>query len=482
MPQRRTRIVATLGPATDPPAILQGILDAGIDVARINFSHGDRDKHLARISALRAAARSVNRQVAILADLPGPKLRALLAAERELQVGAEIIFGMHAQPSSVADLAITDPAALRQVRPGQRILLDDGRLQLEAVRIDDDRLVARVMVGGALLPNKGVNLPDTVLTIPSLTDRDRQAIEIAAQGRVDWLGLSFVRSPAAARELRDQARKHGLNVPILAKIERPEALEQSEAIIEAFDGIMVARGDLGVEIPLERVPTAQKKLIVQARQAGKPVITATDMLDSMRQNPRPTRAEAGDVANAIYDGTDAVMLSGETAVGSYPVEAVACMNRIALEAESHLLESDHLVRFNRTLDRTLDDHVTHAVVELASKIGADAIITPTLSGRTARLIARHRPSVAIIAPAPSEAIRRQMAVVWGVRTAPMDGSIHEGNNRISDALRAAFDAGAVKVGQCAIILAGHPIEGGPHLPTIQFVRVGEGGTATELQS
>ena len=223
---------------------------------------------------------------------------------------------------------------MQEVRPGHRILLDDGRIQLEAGLVQPDRVLARVTVGGELLPNKGVNLPDTPLNIPALTDRDRQALEVAARAQVDWLALSFVRSPSAAGELRDEAARHGLHVPLLAKIERPEAVDQANMIIAMFDGIMVARGDLGVEIPLERVPTVQKKLIALARQAGKPVITATDMLDSMRNNPRPTRAEAGDVANAIYDGTDAVMLSGETAVGAYPVEAIACMDRIAVEAEA----------------------------------------------------------------------------------------------------------------------------------------------------
>ena len=388
---RSTRIVATLGPATDPPAILRAILETGVDVARINFSHGTADEHIDRVARLRGAARELNRSIAILGDLPGPKLRVLLSAKRELVIGSEIAFSLRDRPIQVDDLTITEPEILRDVQPGQRILLDDGRLQLDAERIEGERLLARVRVGGTLSPNKGVNLPVTPLTIAALTERDRLVIAIAARVQVDWLALSFVRSASAAAELRAEIRKHSLDVPILAKMERPEAVEHAEEIIAAFDGIMVARGDLGVEIPLERVPTVQKKLIAQARQAGKPVITATDMLDSMRQNPRPTRAEAGDVANAIYDGTDAVMLSGETAIGAYPVEAVACMNRIAVEAEAHLHDAEHLENFTRLHDCSVDDHITHAVVELAGKIEADAIITPTISGRTARMIARHRP-------------------------------------------------------------------------------------------
>ena len=479
MPERRTRIVATLGPATDSPGILRSILEAGVDVARINFSHGNPPEHLGRIAQLRTAARGLNRPIAVLGDLPGPKLRVKLEAAIQLTGGEEVCFAFEPSSGWSRDLTITEPEALRDVRPGNRLLLDDGRLQLEAVHADGQRLVTRVIIGGLLQPNKGVNLPDTPLAIPALTDRDRIALETAAKGGVDWLALSFVRSPRAADELRREASKHGLNVPILAKMERPEAVDQAQAIIAAFDGIMVARGDLGVEIPLERVPTVQKRLINEARQACKPVITATDMLDSMRQNPRPTRAEASDVANAIYDGTDAIMLSGETAAGTYPVEAVACMHRIAVEAESHLIESDHLVSFIRTQDRTVDDHITHSIVDLAHKIGADAIITPTLSGRTARLIARHRPMTAIVAPAPTEAIMRQMAVVWGVQPVPMTDLSRHGANRMSGALSASFAAGAVKVGQCVIILAGHPAEGGPHVPTIQFVRVGEGGQPSE---
>jgi pyruvate kinase len=478
MSDRRTRIVATLGPATDKPEILLAVLRAGIDMARINFSHGTAEEHLARIAHLREASRTIQRPVAILADLPGPKLRVLLKAERELTIGQELSFSRFATPVHPDDLVSTEAELLCDVRTGHRILLDDGRLQLEATLIQVDRVFARVTVGGALLPNKGINLPDTPLNIPALTDRDRQALEIAGRAGVDWLALSFVRSPSAAAELRAEAARHGLHVPVLAKIERPEAVDHAKAIIEAFDGIMVARGDLGVEIPLERVPTVQKKLIALARQAGRPVITATDMLDSMRHNPRPTRAEAGDVANAVYDGTDAIMLSGETAVGDYPVEAIACMDRIAVEAESHLRESEHMLPIRSEPGSGVDDHITNTVVEMAGAINADAIVTPTLSGRTARLIARHRPATAVIAPVPSEAILRQMAIVWGVRPVLMSSCRH-GDDRLNEALKAAFEAGAVKLGQFVILWAGHPIEGGPRLPTIRFVRVGAGGTPTE---
>jgi pyruvate kinase len=476
---RRTRIVATLGPATDRPEILRALLRAGVDVARINFSHGTADEHLQRIGRLREAARVSGRIIAVLADLPGPKLRVRLPGARELVTGQEVGFTTTADLVQPDDLVITEPELLREVRTGQRILLDDGRLQLDAGRSDGSRLTARVTVGGTLLPNKGVNLPDTPLTIPALTQRDRDALTVVAQGGVDWLALSFVRRPEAADELRREAAAAGLTVPVLAKIERPEAVDRASEITGAFDGIMVARGDLGVEIPLERVPTVQKRLIALARAAGKPVITATDMLDSMRQNPRPTRAEAGDVANAIYDGTDAVMLSGETAIGQYPVEAVSCMSRIALEAEAHLTELGCPATELHLAGHAVDDHITQLVVELAARVGADAIITPTLSGRTARLLARHRPRAAIIAPAPTAAVLRQMAVIWGLQPVPMEHAPRSGEDRLSGAVRAAFDAGAVSPGALVVVLAGHPVEGGEHLPTVRLARVGEGGRPVE---
>jgi pyruvate kinase len=475
---RRTRIVATLGPATDPPAVLTAVLKAGLDVARVNFSHGSADEHLARVARLRAAAAALGRTVAVLADLPGPKLRVRLAGPRELAVGAEIGFGTSHEPGRPDDLVITEPELLADVRPGHRFLLDDGRLQLETTATAPDRVTARVTVGGTLLPNKGVNLPDSPLSIPAMTQRDRDALVVAAKAGVDWLALSFVRTPEAAAELRKAAADVGLDVPVLAKMERPEAVDRAADIIAAFDGVMVARGDLGVEIPLERVPTVQKRLIALARAAGKPVITATDMLDSMRENPRPTRAEAGDVANAIYDGTDAVMLSGETAVGQYPVEAVGCMSRIAVEAESHLAQLGHPAAELRLAEHSVDDHITSLVVELAERVGADAIITPTLSGRTARLLARHRPRAAIVAPAPADAVLRQMALVWGLQPVLMPRG-EPGEDRLAAAIQAAFDAGAVPAGARVVVLAGHPVKGGEHLPTIRLARVGDGGRATE---
>jgi pyruvate kinase len=473
---RRTRIVATLGPATDPPEVLAAILAAGVDVVRINFSHGTADEHKARIARVRSSARSVGKEVAVLADLPGPKLRVRLPAALPLARGQEIAFAVTPEAEASA-LTVTEPFWLTDVRPGHRILLDDGRLQLTAVGNEHGRLTARVEVGGQLLPGKGVNLPDTSFNAPALTDRDRVALAAAAAAGADWVAVSFVRGPEAADEVRAALAEHGAELPVMAKVERPEAVRRAAAIVLAFDAVMVARGDLGVELPLEDVPSVQKRLITLARQAGKPVVTATDMLDSMRGCPRPTRAEASDVANAIFDGTDAVMLSGETAAGQYPVDAVTCMDRIARAAERYkgecigppTLPSDHT---------TDEDRLAHAACVLAGEVSAAAIVTPSLTGRTARLVARYRPAARVVAPTPHEAVLRRMAVLWGVCAVPMEPGV-AGDDRMAAALRAAFQHGQVHPGERAVILAGHPVEGGEQLPTLRLVCVGEGGKSRE---
>jgi pyruvate kinase len=338
-------------------------------------------------------------------------------------------------------------------------------------------LFARVLVGGTLKPNKGINLPDTPLSISAVTDRDRLAIAVAVKAQCDWLALSFVRGPEAADELRQVAGEFGYSGPILAKMERPEAVARATAIIHAFDGIMVARGDLGVEIPLEKVPMAQKQLIAEAILAGKPVITATDMLDSMQKNPRPTRAEASDVANAIFDGTDAVMLSGETAVGSFATEAVRCMARIAEEAESHH-RTDARVRGVNDLFplHEIDDPLAQAACDLAEEVGAVAILVPTITGRSARLVARNRPKARVVGLAPGDSVPRQMAIVWGIQPVQL-GWLAPGEDRLEAAVRESYRAGVVAEGDRVVILAGHPIEGGPKFPTVRVARVGEAGTS-----
>jgi pyruvate kinase len=471
---RRTRIVATLGPATDQAGVLEKLIEAGLDVARINFSHGSAEEPAGRIARLRQVAKKLGRSVAVLADLPGPKLRVLLSQPLELKDQQHVTLPI--KPGADADIHLTEPEAIAKIKPGQRVLFDDGRIQGAIKAVTPEHVTLTITIAGTLLPNKGINLPDTELNIPAVTRRDRDALAVAASAGVDWLALSFVRDADAADELRDAMRSHGLSLPILAKIERPEAVRRADEIIEAFDGIMVARGDLGVEIALEKVPHVQKRLINQARVAGKPVVTATDMLDSMKHNPRPTRAEASDVANAVYDGTDAVMLSGETAVGEYPVAALTCMNQILREAECH--QTDDGPRHLSVPRGELIDHLTQMTCELAQEAEAEAIIAPTITGRTARLVARHRPRAAIVA-VTSEAVVRQLGLVWGVQPVAYPSAVKPGEDRLSAAVRAAFLGGAVAAGSLVIVLARHPIEGGEGLPTIRVVRMGEGGKACE---
>jgi pyruvate kinase len=476
---RRTKIVATLGPATDTPDRLEAILRAGVDMARINFSHGTAEEHIGRVARLRDAARKVGKIVGVLADLPGPKLRVRLPVPRHLQADDTVTFALSEDRADPNDIILSEPEVLADIRTGQRLLLDDGRLQLEAISFTNGRLRARVLVGGLLQPNKGLNLPDTAVSLPAVTARDREALSVAARAGVDWVALSFVRSPEAAHDIRAACAEVGLDVPVLAKIERPEAVERATAIIAAFDAIMVARGDLGVEIPLERVPTVQKLLIAEARAARKPVVTATDMLDSMRENPRPTRAEASDVANAIFDGTDAVMLSGETAVGKYPVEAVAYMHRIALETESQLVQSGFTVGADVPQPiNPIHDPITAGACELARQVGARALVTPTLSGRTARMAAEYRPAARVVAVAPSEAILRRLTLVWGITSVLMTPT-NPGTDRLSAAVADACAAGAVQPEEQVVVLAGHPIEGGPRFPTVRIVRVGPDGISGE---
>ncbi len=452
---------------------MEELVAAGVDVARINYSHGSAAENAERVIRCRQIARDISHPLAVLADLPGPRLRVLLCAPLMLGLGQDVAIGLSAEVP--ADFHITEPEALAELQAGQRVLLDDGRLLLRVKGSDATRVILSVEIGGLLLPNKGINLPDTRLMMPALTPRDHAAVAAAAAAQVDWLALSFVRSPADASELREAARMHGLEVPVLAKIERPEAVERAAEIVEAFDGIMVARGDLGVEIPLEQVPAVQKRLITLARTAGKPAVTATDMLDSMRSNPRPTRAEVNDVANAVYDGTDALMLSGETAVGQYPVAAVAWMSRIAQETDACFREADRDVPVSSAHVR---DHLTRFACALAREIRVDAILAPTVTGRTARLVARHRPGIPIVALS-SDAVLRQLALVWGLRSVPLDvTSSRPGEDPLALVVRTAFVHGAVEPGDHVVLLADQGVETGV-IPTLRVVRIGDAGQSCE---
>ncbi len=416
----RTRIVATLGPATRSPDQIRALIEAGVDVFRLNFSHGTHEEHGALVQAIRRLAG--DRAIAVLQDLCGPKLR--------------LARPVRGRPGEVVEIDL--PAS---VRAGDPVLLADGIMQLEVV----DARRSRVVTGGDIPAGKGINLPSSELDIPSLTDKDRADLAFGIGQKVDLVALSFVRR---ASDL-DEVKRSG--IPVVAKIEKPEAVERIEEIVRAADGIMVARGDLGVEIPIERVPGVQKRVIALANRAGKPVITATQMLRSMVDSPLPTRAEATDVANAVLDGTDAVMLSEETAVGRYPVEAVRVMDRILAEAEPMLVP-----RRDEPGPDTADA-IAHAAVQLAERVGAAAIVVPTSSGFTARKIASYRPRIPILVLTNSEVVRRRLSLVWGVRalSAPWAAESAQVLERFREPIR-----GVVPPGSTVVLTAGWPARPG----------------------
>lgn len=420
---RRTKIVATLGPSWETPAQMSAMLDAGVDVVRVNASHGTPEIRSRWIKELQQVQSTRDTASAILVDLHGPRIRVGALAEPVTLVEGTIVVFTPEGEQEEGELPTTYRELAADVRPGGKILLDDGLLAVEVTEIKGSRVYGRVRYGGVLKANKGMNLPGVTVSAPAVTDKDREeALRAAALG-VDFIGLSFVRRGEDVHTLRRILPK-SCRARIIAKIEKDSALDHLEEIVDAADAIMVARGDLGVELPFERVPLVQKRLIRESDRSGKPVITATQMLESMVKNPRPTRAEASDVANAILDGTDAVMLSAETAVGDYPLEAVLAMDRIAREVESHRHEGDpdapswsvvglHHHQDHGASART-EDAIAVAVCAAAELMGAPLIVCFTSSGFTARTVASYRPEVPIMAMTPEPETYRQLSLVWGV--------------------------------------------------------------------
>ncbi len=412
---RRTKIVATIGPATANPEMVERLIRAGMDCARINCSHGVRADLIASIRIVREVQERIDHPVAILADLPGPKLRlGTLPQERLIETGSEVVLTTPGTAKEgELELGFTiDFAAVVQV--GASVMIDDGRLRLRVLEATPARCRCEVVTGGVIRSQKGVNFPGTYLPIPSITDRDREMLAMAIDQDVDYVALSFVRRAEDVDELRRLIDQAGGRQRVIAKIEKMEAVEKLDSIIDAADGIMVARGDLGVEIGTADVPMAQKRMIARGRAAGKPVITATQMLESMIERPIPTRAEASDVANAILDGTSAVMLSGETAVGEYPVEAVETMVRIAAAVEPSYAYLESSYDDARLGPRFISDVVGHAACDMAEVIEAAALVVPTVSGETAREVSKHRPRRPIVACTPSIGVRQQLMLDWAV--------------------------------------------------------------------
>ncbi len=469
---RRTKIVATVGPATMEEDALRSLLRAGVDIVRINCSHGTYEQHRVIAQRVRKVASELNKPVALLWDLQGPRIRvAALPQPIELQEGSEVI--LTHQPDGVEGTVLSVEAAYLAtfVKPGQRILIDEGRVELETLHTDGVRIRCKVVRGGVVKSRKGINLPGTKLSIPILSEEDLADLRNGIQSGADFIALSFVRSAEDVETLRTAIQAHGADTPIVAKLERPEAIERLEEILPVVDGVMIARGDLGVELPIEEVPVIQKQIIAMANRHFVPVITATQMLESMIESPRPTRAEASDVANAVLDGTDAVMLSGETAVGKYPVETVETMDRIVCAAEEEWFRRHPTYEGRAEGEPTIAHAISDAACLAASDVKAKAIVVFTKSGWTARLVSKRRPATPIIAFTPDEKVLRRLALLWGVvpRFLPFTES--------TDALLAMLDeellrAELVQPGDLVVIVAGIPVPAKGQANFLKIHRVG----------
>lgn len=413
----RTKIVATIGPASSSPETIRSMLHSGMTVARVNFSHGDHESHRQTINTLRSVAQEEDKVLAIMGDLQGPKIRLgnIRSSGIPLKVGDEIVLTPH--PGQPAMIHLPHPDLIEALEPGARLVIGDGEVEFTVTEKRDDTLRCLVTVAGLLEARKGINAPGTDLGISSITDKDREDLVFICDMALDYVALSFVRTAEDIHELRELMAQQGTSIPIIAKIEKSEAIEHLKSICQVADGIMVARGDLGIEVPPQQVPLLQKKIISTCNAIGKPVITATQMLQSMVAHPRPTRAEASDVANAILDGTDAVMLSGETASGKYPVEAVLMMKHIAEITEKEfpyeawrnrwqLLDGEH--------SASITEAISIASCVIAEQVNARVIVSSSMSGHTAQQIARHRPKTPIMAVSPQDSTQRRLALVWGV--------------------------------------------------------------------
>lgn len=457
---RRTKIVATVGPASESEEQLLALMNSGVDVFRLNFSHGDLQNKSAVIRRIRELSGRRKHAVAILGDLQGPKIRTGLMKNGSLELvpGAEVTITSR-KILGEGNLIPTGFAELAQcVVPGERILLDDGLMELTVLSVSDEDVHCQVKFGGKLKDRKGINLPGAAIAAPCLTEKDLEDLQFCIKEEVDYIALSFVRSAADVQELKSILEKSDSDIPVIAKIEKPQALKYIDAIIMVSDGIMVARGDLGVEMNPEQVPLIQKEIIRKCNEAGKPVITATQMLESMIDNPRPTRAETSDVANAILDGTDAVMLSAETASGKYPVEAVSLMVRVAKDVENgHLLKENPFQPKGPMTDKCpLSEAIGQAACKVAESVGAKAILAFTQTGSTAARVSKYRPSLPIYALTPSRTIRRRLALYRGIRAIRVD---HQGDTecQINSVTQVVVNEGFLKPKDVVVITMGSPI-------------------------
>jgi len=455
---RKAKIVCTIGPASESVETLKKLIHAGMNVARLNFSHGTHEEHAARIANIRQACQETGKQVAILLDTKGPEIRTgTLAVESvELVEGNFITLTTEEVAGTAERVSITYDRLPHDVQVGSTILIDDGLIGLTVEAVEGTDIVCRIKNGGTLKSKKGVNVPGVKINLPGITEKDAQDITFGIEQEVDFIAASFVRKASDILEIREILERHGARIDVIAKIENQEGVDNVDEILAVADGLMVARGDLGVEIPAEEVPLVQKKLIKKCNELGKPVITATQMLDSMQRNPRPTRAEASDVANAIFDGTDAIMLSGETAAGKYPVESVETMNRIALRAEQELNYREILNSHALKKQVTITDAISQAVANAALDLDAAAILTATESGHTARMVSKYRPRAPIVAVTPNKGVVRRLALVNGVY--PVLGPLaHTTDEMLELSVQESLKAGYVRHGDLVIITAGVPV-------------------------
>jgi pyruvate kinase len=466
---RRTKIVATLGPASGNPATIARLFEVGADVFRINMSHTTHDRMRELVGAIRDVERDRSRPVGILVDLQGPKLRvgSFAGGAVMLDQGASFTFDSDSKPGDATRVHLPHPEIFDGAQPGHTLLLDDGKIRLLVTEASRQRIVARVEVGGKLSDRKGVSLPDTVIPFSALTPKDRSDLDAALDAGIDWIGLSFVQRPDDIAEAKKITRGRAA---VMAKIEKPQAVNRLDEIIDIADALMVARGDLGVEMPLEKVPGIQKQITRTARRAGKPVVVATQMLESMISSPVPTRAEVSDVATAIFDGADAVMLSAESAAGQFPVEAVATMNRIAEEVESE--DTYHMIMQAQHAEpeATGADAIAAAARQIAETLELSAIVCWTSSGSTGLRVARERPNVPIVAISPNVSTGRKLSVAWGINCIVAEDA-RDQDDMVNRACRLAFKDGFAKAGRRVIIVAGVPLgtPGATNMLRIAFV-------------
>ncbi len=452
--RRRTRILCTIGPASANEQVMEALFDAGMDVARLNFSHGTHQDHRSLFERLRRLSDARGQFLAILQDLSGPKIRlGTVAPGTVLTEGSRFILTSEPVEGSAEMAQVTYPRLAEEVSSGHGVLLDDGLLALEVERVEGTRVLTRVRTGGPISSGKGVNLPHTRLSVQALTEKDEADLRFGLELGVDYVALSFVRHPKDVEAVRRIMAEVGVYRPVIAKIEKPEAVEAIEGIVQAFDGVMVARGDLGVEMPIEKIPGAQKRIIALARRYYKPVITATQMLDSMIRNPRPTRAEVTDIANAILDGTDAVMLSGETASGSYPVEAVRVMDRVAREAET-CLPFEQVYELGAPKGAA-EEAVALAACEIAEVVDARALVACTTSGGSVRRVSHFRPRAPIMGVAHDEVVARQLSLLFGVVPCHIS-NLTTADDLVVQAAMTARRYGVAEPGDRVVVVAGIP--------------------------